>query len=193
MIIANSETTLAKKVIQSSPLPLAAGAVFGAGGAIGEDSLEGALYAGGTAMAVATFGVASTKAIGRIANMKRGKELARSKTDNEYKTIIKEIESTGVDLNRLKKNRLSKDKTFYDTPEARFKDFEALGEADRLLKSKSIAVSRYALDNAENFIRVGAAKSHQLNVMFRKEFPILAKRERSVLEWIQGNKKRIPK
>ena len=183
----NNETTLSKKIYDKSIGPVVATTVFGTGGYIGTGEKESAVYAGATALGVTTFGKVASKAFKTYQNIKAGKDFAKNVvTQDDFKLFREEIKSTGI---KIEGTGIAPHINFYRSNAARMKDFSELGELKKLIDSKGPAISRYALDGADQFVKVGNATSRRLNQLYRKENPIAQNRELHVLDWIQGNKK----
>ena len=180
------DTSLAKKIYRNSTTPLVAGGVFGAGGALATGEPENFLITGGTVLAGTTFGKVVGKSINRALQTSRGKKLATKFIDKkEWDGFYNEIKGTGVDTNKI--NIKTRDE-YLEALELnkRFnKDLADLGVTKDLLDSKATAISRKILYNMDTFYKLGGMYSHQLNMLFRKEFPIAKSREEDVLKFIQ--------
>ena len=180
------DTSLAKKIYKNSTTPLVAGGVFGAGGALATGEPENFLITGGTVLAGTTFGKVVGKSINRALQTSRGKDLATKFIDKkEWDGFYNEVKGTGVDTSKI--NIKTRDEYLEAVKlNKRFnKDLADLGVTKDLLDSKATAVSRKILYNMDTFYKLGGMYSHQLNMLFRKEFPIAKSREEDVLKFIQ--------
>ena len=182
----NNETTLAKKIYDKTVGPVVATTVFGTGGYIGTGEKEGALYAGATALALTSFGKVSSAAFKRYKDVQAGKNFVKNVvTQDDFAVFRKEVKDAGI---KLDDTGIAPQINFYRSNAAKRKDFAELGELKRLIDLKGPAISRYAIDGVDQFVKVGNATSRRLNQLFRKENPVTKDRELHVLDWIQGNK-----
>ena len=182
----NNETTLAKKIYDKTVGPVVATTVFGTGGYIGTGEKEGALYAGATALALTSFGKVSSASFKRYKDVQAGKNYVKNVvTQDDFAVFRKEVKDAGI---KLDDTGIAPQINFYRSNAAKRKDFAELGELKRLVDLKGPAISRYAIDGVDQFVKVGNATSRRLNQLFRKEHPIAKDRELHVLDWIQGNK-----
>ena len=182
----NNETTLAKKIYDKTVGPVVATTVFGTGGYIGTGEKEGALYAGATALALTSFAKVSSAAFKRYKDVQAGKNFVKNVvTQDDFAVFRKEVKDAGI---KLDDTGIAPQINFYRSNAAKRKDFAELGELKRLVDLKGPAISRYAIDGVDQFVKVGNATSRRLNQLFRKENPVTKDRELHVLDWIQGNK-----
>ena len=126
-------------------------AIFGAGGALATGEPENFAVVGGTVLAGLSFGQATTKALIRASNAKKGKDFIRSKTkEDEWTGFINELKETGVDLDKINiKKNFKYYKDSVDDARTLSKDFADLGQTKGLLDKKTTLMTRYILDDME--------------------------------------------
>ena len=183
----NNKTTLTKKIYDMSVTPAVAGGVLGGGAYIGTADPEKAMYAASYGVAGVSFYKFANKALARHMNVKKAKDFVSTATQEDFTLFRQEVKKSGINL---KDTGIKDQIKFYRNENVRTKDLAELGNIKRNLDEiKGEGISRYAMDDYDNFTKVGNATSRRLNELYNKEFPILnKKREEAVLDWIQGDK-----
>jgi hypothetical protein len=183
----NNKTTLTKKIYDMSVTPAVAGGVLGGGAYIGTADPEKAMYAASYGVAGVSFYKFANKALARHMNVKKAKDFISTATQEDFTLFRQEVKKSGINL---KDTGIKDQIKFYRNEDVRTKDLAELGNIKRNLDEiKGEGISRYAMDDYDNFTKVGNATSRRLNELYNKEFPILnKKREEAVLDWIQGDK-----
>ena len=183
----NNETTLTKKIYDASVLPAVVGGVAAGGSYIGYEDPKKAVIAGSIGAGTIGFFKFANKAYARYLNIKKGKDFVSTATQEDLTLFRQEVKNSGIDL----KNIGIKDQIkFYRSENVRTKDLAELGKIKRTLSEiKGEGISRYAMDDYDNFTKVGNATSRRLNELFNKEFPVTnPNRQIAILDWIQGDK-----